>query len=102
MSNDNYQTRSQKNSQKRNSSYNKRYRNYSQSPHRNNNRYPDPKHRYRSNTPKHQKHINQVQTNEETTSDPPGIDNTGSNQLQLNHINCESPDTDSDTETTIL
>ena len=41
-----------------------------QSPHRNNNRYPDSKHRYRSNTPKHQRHINQVQTNEETTSTP--------------------------------
>ena len=60
-------------------SYNNRYRNYSQSPHRNNNRYSDSKHRYRSNTPKHQRHINQVQTNEETTSDPPGIDDTGSN-----------------------
>ena len=69
--------------------------------HRNNNRYPDSKHRHRSNTPKHQRHINQVQTNEETTSDPPGIDDTGSNELQLNHINCESTDTESDTDNTI-
>ena len=39
-----------------------------------------------------------MQTNEETTSDPPGIDDTGSNELQLNHINCESSDTESDTD----
>ena len=45
--------------------------------------------------------INQVQTNEETTSDPPGIDDTGNNELQLNHINCESPDTESYTDNTI-
>ena len=98
---DNYQNRSQNNSQNRNSSYNNRKRNYSQSPHRNNNRYPDSKNRYRSNTPKHQRHINQVQANEETTSDPPGFDDTGSNELQLNHINCESSDTESDTGNTI-
>ena len=42
-----------------------------------------------------------MQTNEETTSDPPGIDGTGSNELQLNHINCESTDTESDTDNTI-
>ena len=100
-SNDNYQNRSQNISQNRNSSYYNRYRIYSQSPHRNNNRYPDSKHRYRINTPKHQRHINQVQTHEETTSDPPGIDDTGSNELQLNHINCESSDTESDTDNTI-
>ena len=100
-SNNNYQNRSRNNSQNRNSSYNNRYRNYSQSPHRNNNRYPDSKHRYRSSTPKHRRHIDQVQTNEETTSDPPGIDDTGSNELQLNHINCESSDTESDTDNTI-
>ena len=41
-----------------------------------------------------------MQTNEKTTSDPPGIDDTGSNQLQLNHINCESSDTESDTDNT--
>ena len=71
-SNDNYQNRSRNISQSRNSSYNNRCRNYSQSPHRNNNRYPDSQHRYRSKTPKHQRQINQVQTNEEITSDPPG------------------------------
>ena len=42
-----------------------------------------------------------MQTNEETPSDPPGIDNTENNELQLNHINCESTDTESDTDNTI-
>ena len=42
-----------------------------------------------------------MQTNEETTPDPPGIYDTGSNELQLNHINCESSDTESDTDNTI-
>ena len=96
-SNDNYQNRSQNNSQNRNSSYNNRYRKYSQSPHRNNNRYPDSRHRYRSSTPKHQIHNNQVQT----TSDPPGIDDAENHEIQLNHIHCESSDTESDTENTI-
>ena len=59
----------------------------------NNNRYPDSRHRYRSSTPKHQRHINQVQTNEETTSDPPGIDDAENHKIQLNHIHCESSDT---------
>ena len=98
---DNYQNRSRNNSQNRNSNYNNQYRNYSQSPHRNNNHYNNSKHRYRSSTPKHQRHINQVQSNEETTSDPPGIDGTGNNELQLNQINCGSSDTESDTENTI-
>ena len=100
-SNDKYQNRSRNNSQNRNSSYNNQYRNYSQSPHRNNNHYNNSKHRYRSSTPKHQKHINQVQSNEETTSDSPGIDDTGSNELQLNQINYGSSDTESDKENTI-
>ena len=42
-----------------------------------------------------------MQTNDKTTSDPPGIDDTGSNELQLNHFNCESTDTESDTDNTI-
>ena len=42
-----------------------------------------------------------MQTNEETTSDPPGIDNTEKNELQLNRLNCESTDTESDTDKTI-
>ena len=100
-SNNNYQNRSRNNSQNRNSSYNSRYRNYSQSPHRNNNHYNNSKHRYRSSTPKHQRHINQIQSNEETTSDPPGFDDTENNELQLNQINCGSSDTESDTENTI-
>ena len=62
---------------------------------------PDSQHKYRSNTPKHQRQINQVQTAEETTSDPPGIYNTESTDLQLNHINCESTDSESDTNNTI-
>ena len=98
-SNENYQNRSRNNSQNRNSNYNNQYRNYSQSPHRNNNHYNNSKHRYRSSTPKHQRHINQVQSNEEITSDPSGIDDTGSNELQLNQINCES--SESDTENTV-
>ena len=98
--NNNYYNRSRNNSQNRNPNYNNR-RNYSQSPYRNNNRYPDSHYKYRSNTRKHQRQINQVQTTEETTSDPPGIDNTESTELQLNHINCESTDSESDTNNTI-
>ena len=79
--NNNYYNRSRKNSQNRNLNYNN-HGNYSQSPYQNNNRYPDSQHTYRSNTPKHQRQINQVQTTEETTSDPPGIDNTESTELQ--------------------
>ena len=101
-SNDNYQNRPRNKSRNRNSSYNNRYRNFSQTPHSNNNRYPDSQHRYRSNKPKHQRQINHVQSNEETTSDQPGIDNTESNELQLNHINCESTDTESDTDNTMI
>ena len=40
---------------------------------RNNSRYSNSQHKYRSNTPKHQRQINQVQTTEETSSDPPGM-----------------------------
>ena len=42
-----------------------------------------------------------MQTNEETTSDPPAIDNTENNESQLYHINCESTDSESDTDNTI-
>ena len=42
-----------------------------------------------------------MQTNKETTSDPPGIDNTEKYELQLNHINCESTDTENDTDNII-
>ena len=42
-----------------------------------------------------------MQTNEETTSDPPGFDNTENKELLLNHIICESTDTESDTDNTI-
>ena len=98
--NNNYYNRSRNNSQNRNPNYNNQ-RHYSQSPYRNNNRYPDSQHKNRSNTPKHQRQINQVQATEETTSDPPGIDNTESTELQLNHIYCESTDSESDTNNTI-
>ena len=93
--------RTRENSKNRNSNYNNGQRNYSQSPHRNNTRYPDSQNKYRSNTPKHQRQINQVQSTEETNSDPPGIDNTESTELKLNHINCESTDSENDTESTI-
>ena len=74
----------------------------SQSPHRNNNRHHNSQYRHRSNTPKHQRQINQVQTNEDITQDPPGIDNTENIELQVNHINCESTDSESDTGNNIL
>ena len=77
-------------------------KNYSQSPHRNNTRYPDSQNKLGRNTPTHQRQINQVQTTRETNSDPPGIYNTESTEIQLNHINCESTDIESDTENTIL
>ena len=99
--NNNYQNRSRNNSQNRHSSYNNRYRNYSQSPHRNNNHYNNSNNRHRSSTPKHQRQINQVQSNPETTSDPPGIDDTVTDTLQLNQINCTSSDSESDTENTL-
>ena len=99
--NNNYQNRSRNNSQNRHSSYNNRYRNYSQSPHRNNNHYNNSNNRHRSSTPKHQRNINQVQSNPETTSDPPGIDDTVNDTLQLNQINCGSSDSESETENTI-
>ena len=57
--------------------------------------------RHRSSTPKHQRHINQVQSNPETTSDPPGIDDTVTDTLQLNQINCGSSDSESDAENTL-
>ena len=70
------------------------------SPHRNNNRYPDSQNRFRINTPKHQRQIIQVQTAEETTSDPSGINNSESTELQLNHMNCVSTDSESDIDNT--
>ena len=70
LTNNNYQNGSRDNSQNRISNYNNRQRNYSQSSHRNNNRYPDSQNKYRSNAPKHQRKINQEQTTEETNSDP--------------------------------
>ena len=47
------------------------------------------------------RHINQVQSNPETTSDPPGIDDTVTDTLQLNQINCGSSDSESDAENTL-
>ena len=71
---------------KRNPRYNNQQRICSQSPHRNNNLYSDSQHKYRSNTPKHQRQTDQVQTTEETTSDPSGIGDTESTKLQLKQI----------------
>ena len=90
------------NSQNRILNYNNRQRNYSQSRHRNNTRYPDSQIKDRSSTPKHQRQIKKVQTTDETNSDPPGIENTETTELQLNHINFESTDSDSDIENTLL
>ena len=67
----------------------------------NNHRYPDSQNKYRSKTTNHQRQINRVQTTEETNSDPPGIDNTESTELQINHINCESTDSEIDTDNRI-
>ena len=100
--NNNDQNRSRDNSKSRNSTYNNRQRNLSQPPNRNNTRYSDSQNKYRSKTPKYQGQINQVQTTEETNSDPLGIDNTETTELRFNHINCESTDSENDTENTIL
>ena len=54
-----------------------------------------------SSTPKHQRQKNQIQPTEETQPVSPGIDDNESTELQLNHINCESTDSESDTENTI-
>ena len=54
-----------------------------------------------SSTPKHQRQKNQIQPTEETQPVSPGNDNNESTELQLNHINCESRDTEIDTENTI-
>ena len=86
---------------KRNSNKNNRQKNYAQSPHRNNTSYPDSQNKYRCNTPKHQRQINQVQITDETNSESPGIENTETIELQLNHIYCESTDSDSDIENTL-
>ena len=45
--------------------------------------------------------INQVHLTEKTQPNPPSIDNNGRTKLQLNHINCESTDSESVTENTI-
>ena len=52
----------------------------------------------RSITPKHQRHINQVQSTDATISDHPGIDNTETSELQLSHLHDESTDDENDTE----
>ena len=96
-----YQNRSRDNSQNKNSSYNNRQRNYSQSPHRNNTSYQNSLQNYRSSTLKHQRQLNQVQSTADTQPDLPGIENNESPELQLNQINCESTDSESDRENTI-
>ena len=97
----NYHKRSRNNSQNRNSCYNNRQRSYSQSPERNNTRYVNSLQSYRSNTPKHQRQINQAQPTEETQPEPPGIHNNKTTELQLININCEFTDRESCTENTI-
>ena len=58
--------------------------------------------KYRSNTAKHQKQINQVQTTEEINSVPLVWIIQKVLNGKLKHINCESTDNESDTENTIL
>ena len=59
-------------------------------------------HNYGSSTPKHQRQINQVQTTNKTKSDPPGIDNTKTLEMQLGDMQCEKTDDESDTESTSI
>ena len=96
----NYHNRSRDSSQSRNSNHQNRQRNFSQSPHINITQYQNSQQNYRSSTHIHQRQINQVQSNEETQSDPHGFDNPENTELQLNHINCESTDDESETENT--
>ena len=41
------------------------------------------------------------QTTEETQPDPRGIDNNESTELQLNHINCKSTDSETDPDNAV-
>ena len=43
-----------------------------------------------------------MQTTGETNSESPGIENTETTELHLNQINCESTDSESDIENTLL
>ena len=43
-----------------------------------------------------------IQNHFHLTQDPPGIENTENIELQVNHINCESTDSESDTDNNIL
>ena len=43
-----------------------------------------------------------VQSTDETNSDPPGIDNTETSEIQKSHIHCETTDDESDTEKTLI
>ena len=98
--NNNY-SRSPDNSRNGKYNYPNRQSNNSQSPHRNNTQYQHSYQNYRSSTPKHQRQIKKVQSTEQILSDPPGIDNTESSELQLNHIICEFRDDEIKTEKTI-
>ena len=80
--------RSHDSSQNRISSYNNRQKNYFQSPHGIKTRYQNSQQIYRSSTPKHQRQINQVQIN-------------CTNSTRRPHFNCESTDSESDTENTV-
>ena len=71
---------------------------FSQPPHRNNTQHQNSQQNYRSSTPKHERQINQLQSTEETQSDPPGIDNTETTELHLNHVTFESIYDESETE----
>ena len=76
-----------------------RSKNCAQSPHRNNSQYPNRQNqKYRRSTPKHQRHINQVLSANETSPSPP-FDIT---ELQLNPIRSENIDDEIDTENTLV
>ena len=53
---------------------------------------------YRISTTKNQKQINQVQSTNKISPNPPGIGNTETSELQLSHINCEITDVESETK----
>ena len=52
--------------------------------------------------PKHRTLINQVQSTNEPSPDPPVNVYTIISELQLNHINCESTDDENETENTLI
>ena len=74
-----------------------------QSPYRDSSQYSDKQNQnYRSITPKRQRQINQVQSTNETSTDPPGIDIIETSEPHLIDIHCQSTDDESETENTLV